>query len=189
MTTDELELLAREHQGGLYRYVRYLGADALLAEELVQEALLAAYNSNSSDQLVTWDEKRQSAWLRGTIRNLYLLHHRKMARRKERVSSDLVEQRLESSEGFWQTEFLRDGDGFDYLEAMRQCLKRVTPRQREVLEAFYTKGASREAIGNQVGMTVDGVKTLLRRVRGMLAECIKSQLAAEGAPNVIRQRV
>lgn len=182
VSPDELEILARAHQAEVYRYLRYLGADPLLAEELGQEVLLAAYEGNVAGEIAGWEDRRQAGWLRGVARNLFLLHHRKQARRKERADSELVEKHLEASEGVWVTEFLREGDGFDYLEALRGCLGKLNERQREVVEGFYGRGESREAVGEKVGMTVDGVKTTLRRLRAGLADCVRTKLGIKIPP-------
>lgn len=188
MTPAELELVAREHQAEIYRYLRYLGADSLLAEELVQETLLAAFNGSAKGELAEWTPGRRAAWLRGVARNLWLIHLRRKSRRKETPDTDLVVRKVEESEQVWTGIFLRDNDGFDYLEALRGCMESLNARQRDVIQGFYADGKSREALAGDVGMTVDGIKTLLRRVRAALAECVQSKINAEGGAHVISVR-
>ncbi len=50
---------------------------------------------------------------------------------------------------------------------------------REVIEMHYRDRAGREAIATKLGMQADGVKTLLRRIRQVLRECIERKLKTE----------
>ena len=47
MTHEQLELLIRTHQAMVYRYLRYMGAAADVAEDVGQETFFAAYKSGS----------------------------------------------------------------------------------------------------------------------------------------------
>ena len=48
MTHDILETIVRTHQAMVYRYLRYMGAAADVAEDVAQETFLAAYRSGSA---------------------------------------------------------------------------------------------------------------------------------------------
>lgn len=114
---SEFESVLRWHQAHIYRYVRYLGAmDCALAEDLTQETFLAAFRSSTPFPA---DEREQSAWLRGIARNLFLAHCRQARNNPVHIDSQAVEQ----AEVLWREEFLREGDGFDYVEALRECMK------------------------------------------------------------------
>lgn len=187
VTHDQLENIARLHQAELFRYLRYLGADRTAAEDLVQETLVAAYEGQWSGEMPDWEPGRQAGFLRGVARNQWLAHLRKRVRRRERVNTDLAVRRLETSEAEWQEGLLRNGgDGFEYVEALRGCVGKLNARQRDVIEMFYVQGGSREQIGKKVGMTVDGVKTMMRRVRAALADCVRAKLEAEGVLDASR---
>jgi RNA polymerase sigma-70 factor, ECF subfamily len=171
MNRDELETLVRTHQAEIYRYVRYLGAfDRALAEDLVQDAFLAAFGSPNPPPL---DElRRQSAWLRGIARNLFLAHCRR--ERNSPVTADSTS--LERAEGIWATEFLRDGDGFDYVEALRTCLGTLAEKQRQFLDLRYHQHKSRLEMAQLLKMSQDGIKTALHRIRTSLLDCIQRRL-------------
>ena len=171
MTRDELATLVRTHQAEIFRYIRYLGAvERAQAEDLVQDTFLAA--CQSADPPPPFDVRRQSAWLRGIARNLFLAHCRK--RRNSPVRSDAAS--LEEAEEVWAAEFLRSGDGFDYVEALRSCLGALGGKQRRVLELKYTQGKSRVEMAQLLQMTEDGVKTALQRLRAALLDCIQRRL-------------
>jgi RNA polymerase sigma-70 factor (ECF subfamily) len=176
MNRDDLEALIRAHQAELFRYLRYLGAvDRAVAEDIVQETFLAAFRSPAPP--LTDDVRRQAAWLRGIARNQFYAYCRRSRRSPVRADSDL----LERAEALWADEFLRSGDGFDYVEALRHCLALCGTRQRRLLELRYTEGRSRAEMARLLQMTEDGIKSALQRIRALLADCIQRRLRTENA--------
>lgn len=168
MNRDDLDTLIRVHQAALYRYARYLGSEPEDAEDLVQETFLVACRQGP----VADEPGVQAAWLRGVLRNLFLEH----CRRKRTSTGGLTPTALEAAEQYWQGRFLRDGDGFDYLQALEECLKELPPRQREAIEMRYTQRASRADMAHKLGIGENGVKMLLRRIREALARCVSGKL-------------
>jgi RNA polymerase sigma-70 factor (ECF subfamily) len=173
LSRTELETLVRMHQAEIYRYLRYLGADATTAEDLVQEAFLAACQSENPPS--STDSPLRAAWLRGIARNQFLT----FCRRRKRSPVQADPESLEQAEAVWRREFLRSGDGFDYVEALRACLAEMPERSRGILDMRYTQGKSREEMAKLCLMSEDGVKSLLRRVRAALGECIRRRLGLE----------
>jgi RNA polymerase sigma-70 factor (ECF subfamily) len=183
MTHETLELLIRTHQAMVYRYLRYMGAAPDVAEDVGQETFLAAYRSGSIPlEDAPLEGGRCAAWLRGVARNQLLMHFRKA--RTNPVSSDpvILEQALEQADEVWSAELLRAGDGFDYAEALQKCLERLQGTQKRVLEMFYAEEFSRAQIAESLNMSEDGIKSLLRRVRSALRECVMSRLGIKELP-------
>ena len=177
MTHDTLELLIRTHQAMVYRYLRYMGAAADVAEDVGQETFLAAYRSGSVPLEDAGAEGgRCAAWLRGVARNQLLMYFRKA--RSNPVSSDpvVLEQALEEADAVFHGELLRNSDGFDYHEALQACLGKMQGTQRQVLDMFYGEEFSRAQIGEALHMSEDGVKSFLRRVRAALRKCVLGRL-------------
>jgi RNA polymerase sigma factor (sigma-70 family) len=164
------EILVRANQAQLWRYARYLGADVAYSEDLVQDTFLAALKSDWV--ALSTDAPEQAAYLRGILRNTFLAGCRRMKVSPVRVSSESVE----AAEAAWQSEFLRGGDGFDYLEALRGCLKLLDEKGRRFLDLLYDRGQSRQEIGAAFHMTPDGVKTTARRIRSRLGDCVRRKL-------------
>ena len=74
MTHDILETIVRTHQAMVYRYLRYMGAAADVAEDVAQETFLAAYRSGSAPiEDAATEGGRCAAWLRGAFHVLSLL--------------------------------------------------------------------------------------------------------------------
>ena len=65
-----------------------------------------------------------------------------------------------------------DGNLGGYLDALRECVGQLKDRARRVVDLHYRDGASREAIAAELDMKPAGVKTLLRRTRELLRECV-----------------
>lgn len=172
---DELAALVRAHQAEIYRYLRYLGASSpAAAEDLAQETFMAAFTSTCPP--LSRDERLLAAWLRGIARNLFLNDYRKRKRSPIKINISLVEE----AEAVWNRDFLREGDGFETIEALQRCLERLPENRRGALDLFYRQGRSREEVAAHLKMTEDGVKSLLRGIRKVLADCIRRNLAMPG---------
>ena len=175
MDSRELAALVRAHQAELYRYMRYLGADVEAAKDLVQETFLAVVQGSTPPEGAS--DRAAAAWLRGIARNLFLRHCRESRTARVRADSEL----LERAEATWAHTFLRGGDGFDYVEALRKCLEALSERQRHVVDLRYAERASRADMAGKLQMTPNGVKSLLRRIRARLGACVERRLRMENA--------
>ncbi len=174
MTLTELDSIVREHQGELYRYLRYLGADGPTAEDLTQEAFLAAYEHPADT--VGWDSGRRAAWLRGIGRNKWLAHCRRTRSEPATTDAQALAQYAQDAEVVWTRDFLRGGDGFNYLEALRKCLELLPEQRRQAVRLRYEQNKSREEMAAALQLSDDGVKSLLRRIRAVLGDCVLRRL-------------
>ena len=84
---------------------------------------------------------------------------------------------LERAEEVWGGEFLRGGDGFEAIDALRQCVGGLEEKQRGVLNDFYAQDKSRAELATLYKMSEDGIKSMMRRIRRDLADCIRRRLA------------
>ncbi|MEO6597615.1 MAG: sigma-70 family RNA polymerase sigma factor, partial [Planctomycetota bacterium] len=140
------------------RYLRFLGASRDSLDDLAQATTLAAVRTFA-------EEQAPLPWLLTTARNALRLHLRRLGRRREVHDLD----RLNAA---W-CEQMQDDGGDAQRGALSECLGRLPERSRRVVELRYCEGLSREAIAAAVGIGVEGVKSLLGRVRQVLAECIQ----------------
>jgi RNA polymerase sigma-70 factor (ECF subfamily) len=167
---DEIDLaaLVRQHQAGLWRYMRFLGADRSEADDLTQETFLAFTRAD----FVERDERQTAGYLRVVARNQLLA-----LRRKQNREVGTVE--LEGADSVWAAAAGPDGNLSAYLDALRDCLAAVEGRARQAIDLQYREQASRETIASRLGMQPDGVKTLLRRTRQVLRECVERKIKIE----------
>ena len=164
----DLASLVHRHQAGVWRYVRFLGADASEADDLTQETFLALARA----EFVERDERQTAGYLRVVARNQLLA-----LRRKQNREIGTVE--LEAADSVWAAAAGPEGSLAGYLDALGDCLKQLEDRAREAIDLHYRDSASREAIAERLEMQPDGVKTLLRRTRQVLRECVERKLKGE----------
>lgn len=151
--------LVQRHQAEVWRYVRFLGATAELADDLVQEALLQLLRTPFEER----SQAATAAWLRTVARNHYVKSFRT-------PPFQLAE--LDTIEAAW-TGFAREDGGEHSLDRLRACMNRLDGRAREVLRLHYDERCSRRDIAERLGLGDDGVKSLLRRTRAVLRACIE----------------
>ncbi|MCE9556487.1 MAG: RNA polymerase sigma factor [Planctomycetes bacterium] len=157
--------LVRQHQADVWRYLRFLGCEANEAEDLTQETFLAMLRSPFEQR----SRGETASYLRRVARNQLL-----MLRRRQGREPAMAE--LSAAENVWAAATV-EGRFDPHLAALEECLKLVVaPKAREVVAMHYSDGASREAIAEALKMTADGVKTLLRRTRAALRECMERKL-------------
>jgi RNA polymerase sigma-70 factor (ECF subfamily) len=143
------------------RYLRFLGCDWALAEDLAQEAIL--------ESLRVFDHGAPPVpWLLTAARNGYRMHLRRRGRRREVPDLDALHRQ-------W-IEVAGSDSGAMRLAALRACLAALPPRARRALELRYGEVAKRPAIARELGLGREGVKSLLARLRAALAACVQRRL-------------
>ncbi len=172
--TDEptdLASLVQRHQAGVWRYVRFLGAGVAEADDLTQETFLAL----ARGKFVERGERQTAGYLRVVARNQLLALRRKQNREVSTVE-------LEAADTAWAAAAGPDGSLTNYLDALRDCVAQLEGRSRQAIDLHYRDQAGRDAIASQLGMQPDGVKTLLRRTREVLRDCVERKLKTESPP-------
>ena len=160
------ELLACQ-TGWVKDLARRLVADVHLADELAQEALVAALESSSSarEAFETWDQPRLRGWLRGTLRNRVAMRFRSEGRRREREhraarpeSESEVDERLEECA-------VRARELIDEVMALSE------PYRSAIVLRFY-EGLSMAEIARKLDVSEGAVRTRLSRAYGELREAL-----------------
>ena len=160
---DAIEIV-RAHQATIWRYLRFLGCDPAEADDLTQETFLAVLRRPFDDQ----DRAATSAYLRQVARNLFLKSLRRSATRPAEVE-------LEQADLVF-AEFDREDGGTEYLDALRRCLGTLGDRVRRVLDLRYRDGLSRSQLAAAMGLSEDGIKSLMARSREALRLCIERRI-------------
>jgi RNA polymerase sigma-70 factor (ECF subfamily) len=155
-----LGALVDAHQRSVWRFLRALGADPALADELTQDTFVLAWRKGFAPA----SDAATQAWLLRAARLSWLQRLRERRRAAAR-SSELLLQ-------FWERHLAADaGDG--WLDAMRECCAALAPRAARALQLTYGDGMPREQVAAAVGLRVNGLKTLLQRTRAWLRVCIE----------------
>ena len=167
----DLAGLVHRHQATVWRYVRFLGADRAEADDLTQETFLAVARAEFAER----DERQTAGFLRTVARNQLLALRRKQNR-------EICTVELEAADSVWAAATNRGGRLDDYFDALRECIESLEGRARQAIDLAYRVGASRGAIATELAMQPDGVKTLLRRTRDVLRECIERKIKRDVTP-------
>lgn len=161
----DLAALMREHQAGVWRYVRALGADASLADDLTQETFLAVHQKPFEQRT----RGETASYLRTVARNIFLKSRRHAGKV---VSAD----DLNKVEARW-AELVHD-DGSAMQAALKECLQQLDEKPRQALQMQYAQEKQRVQIADSLGMTDDGVKTLLARTKARLKKCVELRVGS-----------
>ena len=164
--TSDLAGLVRIYQAGVWRYLRFLGADESLADDLTQDTFLAVWKKPFADHTPA----ATAQYLRTAARNLFLMSLRKRNRLP-------TLERLELADEVWQRFAGEDSESM--LEALRECLESLNGRARRAIDLCYRDQRSRAEIGRELELTEDGVKSLLRRTREVLRQCVEQKRSLE----------
>lgn len=177
---DEPELIARSrrgdreafgelvgcYQGRLRSYAARYVESSSDVYDIVQDVFLDAWG-----HVATFDPTREFyPWLRGICRNRVLNYYR--SRRVRRTAGQLqvdaaIEEHLARDE---------HDDSSDRLQALRHCLDKLPPGERELLGLRYSDGVAVKEIAARVERTAAGISMQLYRLRAALLECVERRL-------------
>jgi len=156
----------REHQRGLWRFLRVLGARDDEAADLLQETFVQMLRTPFEDR----GPAALHRWLRTTARNLFYAHCRSVRRSPIALDPTAVEAALARYE--------RDDDGAGYRHALARCLETLPQRQRELLEA-HVGGTDLPTLAAGHDLAPEALRSLLRRCKQVLRTCIDRRLHDE----------
>jgi RNA polymerase sigma-70 factor (ECF subfamily) len=160
---DLTELIAR-HQTMVWRYLRALGAEAALADDLTQDTFLEIMRRPFQQ----FSDAATASYLRRVAHNLFISRRR----RESRITVTEHAQEFESAWMRWA--------GFDAgdaaLDALSECFGRLTDRAQLALRLRFARETSRQAIAEQLKITEHGAKNLMQRAKSQLRECLEKKL-------------
>jgi RNA polymerase sigma-70 factor (ECF subfamily) len=114
--------LIETYQAGVWRYLRALGCEAALAEDLTQDTFLAVMQRPFQEV----NPAATSAYLRKTALNMLISHERRAGRVR---AVDDVEKLIAPGAGGRATTMVRRG-----ASSPGDCLRRLTDKARQALE-------------------------------------------------------
>jgi RNA polymerase sigma-70 factor (ECF subfamily) len=161
---DHLVALMAQHQADVWRFLRMLGCERALADDLTQDVFLWALDHPFEDL----GRAATAAYLRKAARNRYL----NWLRDNKRVLPLEIEAQ---SEAAWAEVTPEEGSD-ERLAALRCCLEKLEGRARNALDLKYRDGHSEAEVAQAMQATVDAIKGLLKRTRQQLRECVQRQV-------------
>ena len=157
-----------EHQTRLYGYVYSLLGDHSRAADVVQETNLVLWRKIDEFNA----DKPFLPWAFAIARFQTAAHLRDRKRDRLLLDAELAET--------LSGEVERQAERMDSVrEALRPCLQRLTPANRELIEHRYIRAMSVADVAAAAGRTAGAIKVALLRIRRQLADCVQTRIAAE----------
>lgn len=171
---DAFERLIREHADMLLVYLRCAVRDPILVDDLFQETMMTAWRT-----LDKFDRQRPfGPWLRGIAAKLVLAQRRKEARRWVLCEEQVLEHLEARMSEFQQL----PGDRLDeQLDCLRECMRQLPERYREVVELRYREGLRGAILADRLEISSEALKKRLQRGRARLLACVQRKLSPVGA--------
>jgi len=157
-------------QPRLYAYLLSMLADPHAADDVLQEA-----------NIVIWERRDEftpgtsfDAWAFTIARFQAMAHRKTLSRTKQKgiLGGDAL-QRVEAA--FEK----RSQHAGVVRDALRTCLKKLSPDQRAVLDARYAHDEAVSVAAEKLGRSARTLYKSLHRIRKTLLDCIRQQEVAE----------
>jgi RNA polymerase sigma-70 factor (ECF subfamily) len=152
--------------GMIYRLVLRMVRDTGIAEDLVQETFLRAWN-----RAAAFDAERGAVgpWLLAIARNRALDYLRAQSRHGANAM-ELNESELPAR----FLDFPADALNFDLARQVKRALEQLSASQRVAIELAYFEGMSQTEIAERMGQPLGTVKTWMRRAMLQMRESMGS---------------
>lgn len=166
------------HGDAMFRFAMLRVRDRDLAEEVVQEALLAGFRSRDRYS----GRAAERTWLIQILRNKIADHYRKKQREVPAtdIAGDDPADHLFDERGHW-----KDGPGAwemdpaemmhreDFLRVLAECMAGLPERQAEVFSLRVIDEHPTDAVCDLLSVTKTNLGVLLHRARTKLRRCLE----------------
>lgn len=174
-----------EYGDYLFRYAQFRVRDEAVAEDLVQETLLAALQAMKKFE----GRGAERTWLTGILKHKIIDHFRKIAKQNqfETIEGEEFEHdELFRHEGEWIGHFKRDNGPIEwgtnpaemleqgeFWEIFQKCLSPLPPRIASAFTMREVDGVSSEEICKVLEISNNNLWVMLHRARMQLRRCIE----------------
>jgi RNA polymerase sigma factor (sigma-70 family) len=170
------------HLDAAYNLARYLVADSVMAEDIVQDAFLRAFRGFDG-----WRGDAPRAWLFAIVRNCWRDRvGAEIARRQVLVDNAALSEaqaaaveNLPDEADTPEASLIRD----DEVEAIRRVIASIPEPFREALVLREMEGLAYREIATMTEVPIGTVMSRLARAREMLARLLLPHLASDATPD------
>lgn len=175
----------KAHTADLLRFARNRVKDAEAADDLVQLALVSAWETMDRFQ----GDSSPRTWLFAILKHKLMDHYRRAYREGMRLSGNEAEaddraESLFNANGHWQSDhapselaaFRNDDEAEKLDRALRHCLDALPERWRAVVEMKYMKEMDGTSIQEALGLSETNYWQQVHRAKLRLRECIEGRL-------------
>jgi len=185
--TLDPEVWVDEHGDALFRYALFRIRDAQVAEDLVQEAFLAAIRGKDSFA----GRSSVKTWLFGILKHKIIDHIRKVSRERPaediEAIADLADKNFDDQGGWkhqpsqWATNPGLLFQQQEFWEILQQCLSELPPRLNQAFTLRELDGHSVDEVRKILNVTPTNGGVMLYRARMRLRECLALRWFGEEA--------
>jgi RNA polymerase sigma-70 factor (ECF subfamily) len=171
MPDEEFIELFSRYQRRIYLYVLAQVPLVADAEEILQETNIVLWKKSGTFRPGT----NFFAWACQIAHYEVLKYRQRRGRERLRFSGEFVEAIA--------TDLKHNSDELEARrEALADCLRKLRPKDRELIQHRYAPGETGKSTAEWVGRPVNAVYQSLGRIRRALMECITRRLSAEAGP-------
>jgi RNA polymerase sigma-70 factor (ECF subfamily) len=170
-----------EHGDVLFRYALLRLRDTSVAEEMVQETLLAALQSHHKFA----GQSSERTWLTGILKHKIIDHFRRASRERAADPPDPMSEdaaRLFDESGYWHHDIgpvdwganpLRDFEHKEFRKIIERCLGELPQRAASVFTLREMEEMASEEICKVMGITTTNLWVMLHRARAHMRHCLE----------------
>jgi RNA polymerase sigma-70 factor (ECF subfamily) len=173
--TFDPSVLVEKHGDFLYRFAMFRVRDEFVAEDLVQETLLAALQSLDKFS----HKSSERTWLTGILKHKIIDHFRKMNRYVSIDSNDddSTDENFFREDGHWQSEQAPTDwnaspsalvENKEFWEILNQCLASLPPRTAAAFTLREIEGLSSDEVCSVLDISPNNLWVMLHRARTQL---------------------
>jgi len=155
-------------QRRLYGYVISVMPDFSAVDDIVQETVMVMWREFDTFEPGT----DFAAWAMAIARN-QVFKHIKSRRKHQRCL------RLETLHAVAETAEAQAKDQDDRLEALRNCVKKLSSKDAQLLALRYETGSTVKSVSERIGQSLNTMYHRLYVIRIGLLQCVERQLARE----------
>jgi RNA polymerase sigma-70 factor (TIGR02943 family) len=163
----------------LYRFTLIRVRDTSVAEDLVQEAFLAALKSRQNFK----GQSTEKSWLIGILKHKIMDYYRKNSRNNEFNSFvdeakgfkdffDNIEKEKRPTTS-WGADPAQNLQNKEFLAVFHKCLENIPPKLAKVFTLRELDGVSTEDICKDLNITATNLWVILHRARLGLQNCLE----------------
>ena len=164
------EDLASVHYREIERIARSMTGGAAIADDLVQDAFVAAFKGFDRYQ----PDRSFVAWMRAILRHRFLRYLRDRQRRELSYEPAALDSMLGDDPACVTAVSI--GERNENLVILRECITELPAPMRQVVQLSYYEKMSSSQIGQQLGLSEGNVRQRLFRSREKLRKAMAPRL-------------
>lgn len=181
---DDFSQWVHQYTDDMLSWAFYKIGQAEVAEDVVQEAFLSAFNNLDKFE----GRSQPKTWLFSILRNKIIDHYRKAYRKEYPSDTMTIQQAIQGTDGYfddnghwssspkghalWESEnHLLDDP--EFLEIMKSCMEDLPTQWRLILDAKYIVTNTADEICQEFKITKSNYWQIVHRSKLLLKKCLE----------------